>query len=201
MILVVDNYDSFTYNLLQILEELSIEPFEVVKNDCIPFPALFRFKKILLSPGPGIPSDSNGLMKIIQTCKGTHSILGICLGHQAIAEAFGAKLVNLSEVIHGVNERVSIINREEYLFRGLPESIDVGLYHSWCVEKESIPKDITITALSERGVVMGISHREYDIRGVQFHPESIMTPFGTQIIRNWILGSSLPGEKTEKEKS
>lgn len=201
MILVVDNYDSFTYNLLQILDELSIESFEVVKNDCIPFPELSRYKKILLSPGPGIPSDSNGLMKIIQTCKETHSILGICLGHQAIAESFGARLVNPFDVVHGVKERVLISDREEYIFRGLPESIEVGLYHSWCVEKESIPKDITITALSERGVVMGISHREYDVRGVQFHPESIMTPFGTQIIRNWILGSSLHGDKTEKEKS
>lgn len=186
MILVVDNYDSFTYNLLQILEENADTPFDVVKHDAIPFDHLHRYNKILLSPGPGVPQEFPALRQIITTSASTHSIFGICLGHQAIAEVFGAALINLPSVTHGVRKQVQILDRSDYLFQNVPEIIEIGLYHSWVVSIESVPSMLKVTAISEEGLVMGLVHRLHDIRGVQFHPESIMTPHGEQIIRNWL---------------
>ncbi len=181
---MIDNYDSFTYNLVHLVKELGAE-VTVFRNDQFCLPELETFDKIMLSPGPGIPSESGLLLDVIRTYAGRKPILGICLGEQAIGEVFGSTLVNLSEVFHGVQTPVHIA-REDYLFQGLPEDILVGRYHSWVVETETLPAELEILAVSDEVQVMALRHREYDIRGIQFHPESVLTPTGKTIIQNWL---------------
>lgn len=184
-VLVVDNYDSFTFNLTQLIEECGSE-CDVVKNDRIDLNTYDRYKKILISPGPGIPSEAGSVLNLIKEFSGRKSILGVCLGHQAIAEAFGATLVQLPRPAHGIGKLVKIVDRTNYLFDGLPEEISGGLYHSWTVSPENFPACLTMTALAYDGTIMGLSHRQHDVHGVQFHLESVMTTHGRAIMRNWL---------------
>lgn len=184
-ILLLDNYDSFTYNLLHILKELGANA-EVRRNDKISLEEVARFDKILLSPGPGIPEEAGILLPLIRAYAPTKSILGVCLGEQAIGEAFGARLVNLTEVYHGVCSDVCVI-ADDPLFRRLGKNIRVGRYHSWVVSREDFPDCLEITAEDViEGQIMGLRHRIYDVRGIQFHPESVLTPQGKTIIENWL---------------
>lgn len=185
-ILLLDNYDSFTYNLLHILRELGADT-EVFRNDKITVEEAGRFDKILLSPGPGIPSEAGILLPLIERYAPEKSILGVCLGEQAIAEVFGARLENLSRVFHGEESQI-LITADDPLFEGLGNEITAGRYHSWVVSKEGFPSDVLeITAEDkEERMIMGIRHKRYDVRGIQFHPESLMTPSGSRIIENWL---------------
>lgn len=185
-ILLLDNYDSFTYNLLHILRELGADT-EVFRNDKITVEEAGRFDKILLSPGPGIPSEAGILLPLIERYAPEKSILGVCLGEQAIAEVFGARLENLSRVFHGVESQI-LITADDPLFEGLGNEITAGRYHSWVVSKEGFPSDVLeITAEDkEERMIMGIRHKRYDVRGIQFHPESLMSPSGSRIIENWL---------------
>ena len=195
-ILVFDNYDSFTYNLVHLIEKITNEKVDVFRNDEINLDDIAKYDKIILSPGPGIPSEAGLLLDVIKKYASTKSILGVCLGHQAIGEAFGGKLVNLSTVYHGVATPVSILKLKpavngsqkssKNLYDGLPEQISVGRYHSWIVSDENLPKELIITAKDENGYIMGLKHTSFDVEGVQFHPESILTPDGEKIMRNWL---------------
>jgi anthranilate synthase component 2 len=186
-VLVFDNYDSFTYNLVHIIRELGFgDKLEVYRNDKIPLEEIRHFDKILLSPGPGVPSEAGILLPLIQHYASTHDILGVCLGHQAIAEAFGGQLFNMPEVLHGVAEPIRVMDPGELLFKDIPGQFQACRYHSWSVEREGLPPALLITAEDEKGRIMGLRHREYRIRGVQFHPESIMTEYGKQMIYNWL---------------
>ena len=186
-ILVLDNYDSFTFNLVQILRELTGEPVAVFRNDKISLEAVEAYDKILLSPGPGLPEESGILLDLIKQYGPTKSILGICLGEQAIGEAFGAKLENLSHVFHGVSSQCLLTAVKSPVLQGLPSTFTIGRYHSWVVSKTSFPADqLDITAEDENGYIMGLQHRTYDVQGVQFHPESVLTPEGRKIIANWL---------------
>ena len=184
-ILVFDNYDSFTYNLVHAVKKLEYDDVEVHRNDKIALEDIARFDKIILSPGPGIPSESCILLDVIRTYAPSKSILGVCLGEQAIAEAFGGTLINLSEVHHGISSMVDVLEKD-VLFDGLPKRIEVGRYHSWAAEKTTLPECLTITAVDEEGMIMALAHKEYDVRGVQFHPESVLTPDGEQMLKNWL---------------
>lgn len=184
-ILVIDNYDSFVYNLVHYLEELDCE-VTVRRNDKFYLEEVEDYDKILLSPGPGIP-DEAGLMKaVIQQYATSKSILGVCLGQQAIGEVFGGKLENLSKVFHGVSTMATIISENEPLFKGLEKEIEIGRYHSWVVSKEEFPEVLEITSVDENGQIMSLRHKFYNVCGVQFHPESVLTPMGKQIIKNWV---------------
>ena len=184
-ILLFDNYDSFTYNLLHILKELGAD-VEVFRNDKITLDEVDRFDKIVLSPGPGIPEEAGILLPLIRRYAPTKSILGVCLGEQAIGEAFGAKLINLTEVHHGVCSDVRVVANDP-LFNGLDRTLRVGRYHSWVVSKEDLPDCLEITAEdTEEGQIMGRRHKTYNVRGIQFHPESVLTPRGKEIIKNWL---------------
>jgi anthranilate synthase component 2 len=185
-ILIIDNYDSFTYNLAQIVEEYGSCHLEIIKNDLLGEVQVSDYDKILISPGPGLPSDIPILANVINKFAPTKSILGVCLGHQAIAEVFGGGLINLSKVSHGISKEIEIIDKNEYLFKKLPEVLQVALYHSWAVTDKNFPEDLKITARSKDGIIMAISHKQYDLKGIQFHPESIMTKVGRQIIYNWL---------------
>ena len=202
-ILVFDNYDSFTYNLVHLVEKIIHEKVEVHRNDQIPLEKIKDYDKIILSPGPGIPVEAGLLLPLIKEYAPSKPILGVCLGHQAIGEAFGGKLINLSSVFHGVatpvrigNGQLAMVNKSNSpftihnsrlgLFDGLPESIEVGRYHSWVVSKENFPDELEITAEDESGMIMGLQHKTYDVQGVQFHPESVLTPKGEDIMRNWL---------------
>lgn len=185
-IAMIDNYDSFTHNLVHIVKEQGVE-IEVFRNDCFALEDLDAFDKIMLSPGPGIPSEAGLLLDVIRTYAGRKPILGICLGEQAIGEVFGGRLTNLDDVFHGVQTPVKLLHPQgDYIFEGLPDSIEVGRYHSWVVAADSIPDCLEVTAVSEEGQVMALRHRSFDINGIQFHPESVLTPEGGTIIRNWI---------------
>lgn len=184
-ILVLDNYDSFTYNLVHLVKGMGYEDIEVARNDRIELKDVAEFDKIILSPGPGIPSEAGIMLDLIREYAPTKSILGICLGEQAIAEAFGAGLENLADVYHGVDTPVRI-TRQDILFAGLEESFDAGRYHSWVVSIDNFPDELTVTAVDGEGRIMAIAHKNYDVRGVQFHPESVLTPQGEKIIRNWL---------------
>lgn len=186
-ILVLDNYDSFTYNLVHYLEKVSDAEIEVHRNDKITLKEIEQFDKILLSPGPGIPSEAGILLDLIKTYASSKSILGVCLGQQAIAEAFGGSLNNLSEVFHGVSTPIEIIG-EDILFKNIPKKLNVGRYHSWAVNKNDLPKDLEITAVDGQGSIMALKHKTYDVRGVQFHPESVLTEHGLEMIENWVKG-------------
>lgn len=184
-ILVFDNYDSFTYNIVHAVKKLGYNDVEVHRNDQISLDEIARFDKIILSPGPGLPSESGILLDVIKKYAPTKSILGVCLGEQAIAEAFGGNLINLTDVHHGVSSMVDVI-ADDVLFRDLPSKIEVGRYHSWAVEKESLPDCLKITAVDEDGMIMALAHKTFDVRGVQFHPESVLTPQGEQMLKNWL---------------
>ena len=184
-ILVFDNYDSFTYNLVHAVKKLGFTDVEVHRNDQIALEDIARFDKIILSPGPGVPSESGILLDVIRTYAPTKPILGVCLGEQAIAEAFGGTLINLTEVHHGVSSIVDVLE-EDVLFNGLDKKIEVGRYHSWAAEKSTLPECLTITAVDEEGMIMALAHKTYDVRGVQFHPESVLTPDGEKMLKNWL---------------
>lgn len=182
-IVIIDNYDSFTYNLSHLVKETGCE-VSVVRNDQFELSALEPFDKIILSPGPGIPSEAGLLLDVIRTYAGRKPILGVCLGHQAIGEVFGGNLVNLSEVFHGVATPAQV-TVHDYLFDGLPDTLEVGRYHSWVVDKDSLPDCLEATSVSQEGLIMSIRHKTHDIRGIQFHPESVLTPEGKKMIENW----------------
>jgi anthranilate synthase component 2 len=184
-ILVFDNYDSFTYNLVQIIKEQSNASVDVFRNDEIPLEDVKAYDKILLSPGPGIPSESGLLIPLIQAYASTKSILGVCLGQQAIAEAFGGSLTNLSKVYHGIATPVELIG-DSVLFEGLPKTFHVGRYHSWVVNENDLPAELKITSKDADGYIMSLEHTTYDVKGVQYHPESVLTPEGARIIGNWL---------------
>ena len=185
-VLVIDNYDSFTYNLVHILRELGIEEsMRVVRNDQFELNEVESFDHILLSPGPGLPKEAGLMPKVIDKYAPTKNILGVCLGHQAIGEAFGAKLLNLPQVFHGMVTPVEITENDE-LFEGLPTKFNVCRYHSWVIEKGTLPNSMKVTSVAENGNIMSIKHEQYDVRGVQFHPESIMTEHGKQLMKNWL---------------
>ena len=183
---IIDNYDSFTYNLAHLVKELGAE-VDVLRNDKFELEELEKYDKIILSPGPGIPEEAGLLLEVIRTYAGRKPMLGVCLGEQAIGQVFGGKLTNLSEVFHGIQTNVKIKNKD-YIFSGLPTEIPVGRYHSWVVDTEGFPEELVITAISSEGQIMALKHREYDIHGIQFHPESVLTPDGKQIVGNWLKG-------------
>jgi len=183
-IVIIDNYDSFTYNLSHLVKELGAE-VTVLRNDQFTLPQLEAFDKIILSPGPGIPSEAGLLLDVIKTYAGRKPILGVCLGHQAIGESFGGQLTNLSEVFHGVATPCTIV-QPDYLFEGLPGEIEVGRYHSWVVDTAHLPDCLEVTSQSPEGYIMSLRHKQYDIRGIQYHPESVLTPQGRQILSNWL---------------
>ena len=183
-IIIIDNYDSFTYNLSHLVKELGAE-VTVVRNDQFALPELEAYDKIILSPGPGIPSEAGLLLDVIRTYAGKKPMLGVCLGHQAIGECFGAQLTNLSEVFHGVATEGTQFGNDP-IFAGLPQRVTMGRYHSWVVSKDGLPSCLEITAESDEGQIMALRHKEYDIHGIQFHPESVLTPEGRKIIENFI---------------
>ena len=183
---IIDNYDSFTYNLSHLLKELGAEVV-VVRNDKFSMEELEQYDKIILSPGPGIPSEAGLLLDVIRAYAGRKPILGVCLGHQAIGEAFGARLENLQEVYHGVQTEGTQLGND-YIFRGMPRRIQMGRYHSWVVAKDSLPECLEVTATSDDGEIMALRHRQMDIHGIQFHPESVLTPEGRTIVGNFLEG-------------
>lgn len=185
-ILVIDNYDSFTYNLVHYIEKITGTRPDVFRNDEISLSDVGGYEKILLSPGPGVPVDAGICIDLIKAYAPTKSILGICLGHQAIGEAFGGKILNLSSVFHGVATYVKITDANDPLFCNIPSSITGGRYHSWVVSGDQLPDCLRITCEDKDGIIMGISHKTYDVRGLQFHPESVLTEYGIEIIANWI---------------
>ncbi len=184
-ILVFDNYDSFTYNLVHLVEKITHIKVDVYRNDQIALEKIKDYDKIILSPGPGIPSEAGLLLDVIKEYAPTKSILGVCLGHQAIGEAFGGELKNLDTVFHGVATPCQLSANSE-LFKGLPNEIEVGRYHSWVVKDEGFPEVLEVTARDENNYIMGLQHKTYDVQGVQFHPESVLTPNGEAILRNWL---------------
>ena len=184
-ILILDNYDSFTYNLAHIIRQLKFD-YEVHRNDKIELEEIKRFDKILLSPGPGVPDEAGIMKDVIKQYQSSKSILGVCLGHQGIAEVYGGSLYNIPKVLHGVTSTANVIDHEENLFKGLPASFQVTHYHSWAVLSGSLPAEVKVTAENDEGLIMSIRHTRFDVRGVQFHPESIMTPEGPKIIENWL---------------
>lgn len=185
-VLVFDNYDSFTYNLVHLVEYITGEKPDVFRNDELPLENVNRYDKIILSPGPGLPSESGLLLPLIKEYAGTKSILGVCLGEQAIGEVFGGKLVNLKEVYHGVSSSVKLLRKDNKIFKGLPDEIVAGRYHSWVVSDENFPECLEITARDDENYIMALQHKTYDVCGVQFHPESVLTPQGEKILRNWL---------------
>ncbi len=188
-IVIIDNYDSFTYNLSHLVKELGAG-VTVYRNDAFCLEELEPFDRIILSPGPGIPAEAGLLSEVIRRYSGVKPILGVCLGEQAIGEVFGATLTNLSEVFHGVQTPIRIRQGADYLFDGLPAEIPVGRYHSWVVDTENLPACLEVTAVSREGYIMALKHREYDVHGIQFHPESVLTPDGKQIITHFLNHSN-----------
>ena len=186
-ILVFDNYDSFTYNLVHLVEKIIDEDVDVYRNDEIALEKVKEYDKIILSPGPGIPEEAGLLLPLIKEYAATKSILGVCLGHQAIGEAFGGSLINLDKVYHGVATPIKVKSQKSKILSGLGDTIEVGRYHSWIVSKENFPsEELEITAEDDNGYIMAMQHIKYDVQGVQFHPESVLTPDGEKIMRNWL---------------
>lgn len=184
-ILVYDNYDSFTYNLVHLVEYITGQRVDVFRNDQLPMEQVQQYDKIILSPGPGIPAEAGQMPELLRTYASSKSILGVCLGHQAIGESFGGRLVNLSKVYHGVATPIHVETRDG-IFSGLPAQLEVGRYHSWVVSAEGLPAELEVTARDEQGLIMAMRHKLFDITGVQFHPESVLTPDGEQMMRNWL---------------
>lgn len=186
-IVVFDNYDSFTYNLVHAIKKISGLPVAVIRNDELELGDLEVYDKIVLSPGPGVPEEAGLLLPVIREYAPRKSMLGVCLGHQAIGEAFGARLLNMNRVLHGIATPVSVISRTTPLFNGLPDTFDAGRYHSWIVDSDALPDCLEITSLDHEGRIMSLRHRRFDVQGVQFHPESVLTPLGEQILKNWLF--------------
>lgn len=186
-VLIIDNYDSFTYNLVQYFQKINGLELSVYRNDEIDLDAVGSYDAVVLSPGPGLPKDAGIMPALLKRYSATKPILGICLGEQAIAECFGGELFNLERVYHGVESAVHILEKKEPMFDGLENSFVAGRYHSWAVSKNNFPEELVITAEDDKGVVMAIRHKEYEVAGLQFHPESIMTVQGMQMIENWVL--------------
>ncbi|MEP7111525.1 MAG: aminodeoxychorismate/anthranilate synthase component II [Ferruginibacter sp.] len=185
-ILVFDNYDSFTYNLVHLVEKIIHRKVDVFRNDQIPLEHVKSYDKIILSPGPGIPVEAGLLLPLIKEYASSKSILGVCLGHQAIGEAFGGTLVNLDKVYHGIATPIKITSTSSEILKGLGDTIEVGRYHSWIVSDKDFPEELEITAVDDNGFIMGLQHKTFDVQGVQFHPESVLTPQGEKIMRNWL---------------
>lgn len=185
-ILILDNYDSFTYNLVQLVEEITHKKVAVFRNDEITLEAVEKYDKIILSPGPGIPSEAGIMLQLIKRFASTKSLLGVCLGHQAIAQSFGAGLIHLKQNYHGVATNAIKIKQNAPLLKNLPDTLEVGRYHSWAVNAQDFPAELEITAIDENGMIMSLQHIAYDVHGVQYHPESILTPAGRTIIENFI---------------
>ncbi|MFT5166421.1 MAG: anthranilate synthase component 2 [Saprospiraceae bacterium] len=194
-ILVIDNYDSFTYNLVQYLKELSEDPIDVFRNDAITLDQVAAYDFIVLSPGPGLPADAGIMPELIKQYASTKIIFGVCLGLQAIGEAFGGELHNLTQVFHGIETSIEIIDRENHLFKEVPQGIKVGRYHSWVVKKDKLPEELKITAVDKEGMIMALQHKTYEVSGVQFHPESIMTEYGKEMLGNILENAKLKVEK------
>ena len=186
-ILVLDNYDSFTYNLVQMIEQIVGEKVDVFRNDQISLEDIEKYDKIILSPGPGIPEEAGILLDLIKKYAPTKSIFGVCLGQQAIAEAFGGSLINLKEIYHGVATESKQV-KEHKILKNLPETLEVGRYHSWAVNPEDFPEELEITSMDKDGMIMSLKHKSYDVNAVQYHPESILTPKGKQILENFLNG-------------
>lgn len=185
-ILMIDNYDSFTYNLVHIVKKLGYE-IDVFRNDKISIEEVGKYNKIMLSPGPGIPSEAGILQEVVRTYAPTKSILGVCLGEQCIGEIFGGKLTNLDSVFHGIATPVTLINsKDPVLFQDIPDAFSVGRYHSWVVDAAGFPEELEVTAVDGSGKVMALKHKKYNVRGVQFHPESILTEHGEKMLENWL---------------
>jgi len=185
-ILIIDNYDSFTYNLAHYIGNLTDIPFDVCRNDQIGLEEISQYSRILLSPGPGIPSEAGICLELIRRYAPEKSILGVCLGHQAICEAFGGTLINLDKVYHGVATPINVIAPEDRLYKELPGRIDVGRYHSWVASRDNFPDSLKITSMDDQGIIMGVSHKSFDVKGVQYHPESVLTHHGMKIMENWL---------------
>jgi anthranilate synthase component II len=185
-IMVLDNYDSFTYNLVHILKELTGGAVDVYRNDETDLETVSCYDKIIISPGPGIPDEAGITKHLISHFAQSRSILGVCLGCQAIAEVFGGSLINLDRVYHGVKTEILITAREEKMFRDIPDSFEAGRYHSWVVNEKDLPSGLIVTARDREGLIMALSHADYDVKGVQFHPESVMTGYGKKILLNWL---------------
>lgn len=184
-ILVLDNYDSFTFNLVQYIERILGQKIDVFRNDQITLEEIEQYDAIILSPGPGVPSEAGIMPELIKRYAPTKPILGVCLGHQAIGEAFSGQLENLTQVYHGIETPIEVIDNEEVLFKGIPTVFQAGRYHSWVVRKEELPETLIVTAVDAQGIVMAMRHKEYNVRGVQFHPESIMTEHGMRMLENF----------------
>lgn len=191
-ILVIDNYDSFTYNLVQYIERIPGTEVTVARNDKIGLEEIGVFDKIVISPGPGVPDEAGISKELIARYGPEKSILGVCLGHQAIAEVFGGSIRNLENVYHGVSSPMQKTVGDEYLFKGVPQVFDAGRYHSWIVEEHTLPDCLEVTVRNAGGAIMALRHKEYDVRGVQFHPESVLTEYGGMMIKNWIEGEQTP---------
>jgi anthranilate synthase component 2 len=191
-ILIIDNYDSFTYNLVHLVNEIGLQ-CEVWRNDKFAIDDVDAFDRIILSPGPGIPAEAGLLLEVIEKYASSKSIFGVCLGQQAIAEVFGGKLYNLKQPMHGIATPVKIIDQQEKLFIGLPQSFKVGRYHSWVVDEKVVPASLTVTAIDEAdNSVMALRHNQFDVRGVQFHPESVLTEYGKELMLNWLAPQPPP---------
>ena len=186
-ILVLDNYDSFTYNLVQYVQELIGHKVDVFRNDAIALDDVAAYDKIILSPGPGLPKDAGIMPELIKRYAPTKEILGVCLGHQAIGEAFGGTLHNIEKVYHGVATPIEVVDGQSLIFRGLPIRPEVGRYHSWIVEKKNLPDELQTTAVDVHGTIMAMRHKTYKVYGVQFHPESVLTPLGKAMLRNFLF--------------
>lgn len=185
-ILVFDNYDSFTYNLVHLVEKITHQKVDVFRNDQLPLEKVKAYDKIILSPGPGIPEEAGLLLPLIKEYAATKSILGVCLGHQAIGQSFGGSLTNLDKVYHGVATNINILKEDAPLLKGLGKQLLVGRYHSWIVANENFPADLEITAVDDNGYIMALQHKSFDVQAVQFHPESVLTPDGEKLMRNWM---------------
>lgn len=185
-ILLLDNYDSFTYNLYHLINELGYTDIDVFRNDAISLDDIEKYDKIILSPGPGVPSEAGILLPLIQRYASTKSILGVCLGHQAIGEVFGARLINLPSVFHGISTCIDVVADDPAIFHHLDKRPEVGRYHSWAVDNHDLPEDLIITAVDEDGIIMALKHKVYDVHGIQFHPESVLTPNGKQMLLNFL---------------
>ncbi len=184
-LLIIDNYDSFVYNIVHAVRGLGAET-DVARNDRVDLDGIARYDKIIISPGPGVPSEAGLVPRVLERYATVKPILGVCLGHQAIGEYFGAKLRNLSRVYHGLQTAATVTAPDDYLWRGLPSQLQVGRYHSWVVDSDGLPPELQVTAVSPDGEIMALRHASLDIRGLQFHPESILTPQGTLILQNWL---------------
>ncbi len=191
-ILVFDNYDSFTYNLVHLVEKITDEKPDVFRNDQITLEEVGKYDKLILSPGPGIPEEAGLLLPLIKMYAATKSILGVCLGHQAIGQAFGASLINLDTVYHGIATKMIQTKNKSLLFKGLGNEFEAGRYHSWIIDAATLSKDFEVTAYDDNKYIMAMQHKKYDLQSVQFHPESVLTPDGERMMRNWLEASPNP---------